>query len=220
MSLSKIIDGDKFGAIERWELPGVHDPRVARSRIEEADEEVKPLTAEQIEAIEKQAYDEGFALGRKEGLEAGQKEIAASVRHLEHLIQALAEPLQELGDEVEEELVSLSVAIARQIIRRELQQDPQQIIGVVREAMSALPSAARNVRLYLHPEDAALVRETYSGPEAEEYSWKIIDDLVLARGGCRIESDNSRIDASVDKRLNAVLVELMGGSRAKDHEPS
>ena len=220
MSLSKIIDGDKFGAIERWELPGVHDPRVARSRIEEADEEVKPLTAEQIEAIEKQAYDEGFALGRKEGLEAGQKEIAASVRHLEHLIQALAEPLQELGDEVEEELVSLSVAIARQIIRRELQQDPQQIIGVVREAMSALPSAARNVRLYLHPEDAALVRETYSGPEAEEHSWKIIDDLVLARGGCRIESDNSRIDASVDKRLNAVLVELMGGSRAKDHEPS
>ncbi len=220
MSLSKLIDGDKLGAIERWELPGVEDPRVARSRIVEAEEEVQPLTAEQIEAIEKQAYEEGFALGKKEGLEAGQQEIAARLRHLEHLIQALAEPLQQLGDEVEEELVSLSVAVARQILHRELQQDPKQIIGVVREAMSALPSAARNVRLYLHPEDAALVREIYAGPEAEELPWKIIDDMVLTRGGCRIESENSRIDASVEKRLNAVLVELMGGSRVQDNEHS
>lgn len=218
--MSKIIDGDNPGAIERWKMPGVEDPRAARSRIVEADEEVKPLTAEQIEAIEKQAYEEGFALGRKEGLEAGQKEAAASLAHLEHIVQALAEPLQELGDEVEEELLALSVAMARQIIHREIQLNPQQIIGVVREAMSALPSAARNVRLYLHPEDAALVRETYAGPEEEERPWKIIDDLVLTRGGCRIESDNSRIDASVEKRLNAVLAELMGGSRADDHEPS
>jgi flagellar assembly protein FliH len=218
MSTSKLIDGDKLAAIERWKLPGVNDPRAPRSRIEEAEADVRPLTAEQIEVIEKQAYEEGFALGRKEGLEAGQSEIVASVRHLQHLIQSLAEPLQELGEQVEGEVAALAMAIARQIIRRELQQDPQQIIGVVREAMSALPSAARNIRLYLHPDDAALVRDSVTGAEAEEFSWKIIEDVALTRGGCRVESNNSRIDASVEKRLNALMVELMGGSRVEDDE--
>jgi flagellar assembly protein FliH len=215
MSLSKLIDGDKLGPVERWQPPGVKDVQRRRQPIEEAEEEVKPLTAEQLEAIEQQAYQEGFERGQRDGLEAGQKAIRETLQHLEHLIQSLAEPLDEVNHQVEEELLALAVAVARQIIRRELQQDPHQIIGVVREAMAVLPSAARNVRLHLHPEDAALIRETYSGSE-EERPWQVVEDMALARGGCRIESDDSRIDASVEKRLNSVLVELMGGSRVAD----
>ena len=50
------------------------------------------------------------------------------------------------------------MALARQIVRRELKTDPTQIIGIIREAIAALPVAARDVRVHLHPEDAAVVR--------------------------------------------------------------
>lgn len=214
MSLSKLIDG-KQSAFERWELPvmGEEQPRV-----EEEEAEVEPLTAEQLEAIQKQAYEEGFEQGRKAGLQAGQKEIDATVQHLKEVVAAFAEPLKAVDSQVEEELIALAMAVARQIVRREIQQDPGQILAVVREAMAELPSAARNVRIHLHPEDAALVREAFSTEEDETAPWKIVEDLVLSRGGCRIESDTSRIDASVEKRLNAIVTELLGGSRSNDDD--
>jgi flagellar assembly protein FliH len=213
MSLSKLIDG-KQTAFERWEMPVMGE----RGRVEEADEEVKPLTAEQIEAIQKQAYQEGFAQGRREGLEAGEKEIAANVQRLQQIMQLLSEPLKAVDESVEEELIALAMAVARQIVRREIQQEPEQVIAVVREAMAELPSATRNVSIFLHPEDAVLVREAFSTEEEETAPWKIVEDMVLTRGDCRIESDTSRIDASVEKRLNSIMVELMGGSRADDSE--
>lgn len=214
MSLSKLIDG-KQSAYERWELPVMGEKR---TRVEEEEAQVEPLTAEQIEAIQNQAYQEGFEQGRKEGLKAGQNEIDAAVQRLAQVMQALSEPLKSVDEQVEEELIALAMAVARQIVRREIQQDPQQIIAVVREAMAELPSAARNVRIYLHPDDAALVREAFSTEEDETAPWKIVEDMVLTRGGCRIESDTSRVDAGVEKRLNSIMAELMGGSRADDSD--
>jgi flagellar assembly protein FliH len=214
MSLSKLIDG-KQSAFERWELPAMGQRRPG---VMDGEQEVKPLTAEQIEEIRQQAYKEGFEQGRRDGLEAGQKEIDAGVQRLNQIMQALAEPLQAVDESVEEELITLAMAVARQILRREIQQDPQQVIAVVREAMSELPSAARNVRIYLHPDDAALVREAFTTEEEETAPWKIAEDMVLTRGGCRIESDTSRIDASIEKRLNSIMVEMMGGSRAEDSD--
>ena len=97
-------------------------------------------------------------------------------------------------------------------MRRELKTDPTQIIGIIRDALAALPVAAREVRVHLHPEDAAVVRE-HLAPTISERAWTIIEDPVMARGGCRITSTNSRIDARLESRLSAILSELMGSER-------
>jgi flagellar assembly protein FliH len=123
-----------------------------------------------------------------------------------------------VDEQVEGELLQLAVAVARQIIRRELQTDPEQIVGVVQEALSALPSSANRIRIHLNPEDAAVVRERLVPAGDDEFSWQIVDDLTLSRGGCRIESETSRIDASLEKRLNSVVAELMGGTRSIDSD--
>ncbi len=205
--MSRLIDG-KQSAYERWELPVVEGRDAFNS--------IQPMTAEKLEAIHKQAHQEGFEQGHKEGLAAAQKEITAQLQRLKQILNALAEPLQAADDQVEQELIALAMAVARQIIRREIEQDPEQIIVVVREAMAELPSSARNIRIHLHPDDAALVRETLSTEEDDTAPWKIVEDMVLTRGGCRVESDTSRIDASLEKRLNAILTELLGGSRVDD----
>jgi flagellar biosynthesis/type III secretory pathway protein FliH len=54
----------------------------------------------------------------------------------------LAKPFEVLDAEVERELLTLAMALARQIVRRELKTDPTQIIGIIREAIAALPVAA------------------------------------------------------------------------------
>ncbi len=213
---SGLIEGDSLSAFERWELPAMDEKRKAVEEVEV--DAVKPLTAEQIEDIQQQARNEGFEQGRHEGLQAARSEVDATLHRMEQIIQAMAEPLQAVDEQVEGELLQLSIAIARQIIRRELQADPEQVIGVVREALSALPSSARKVRILLHPEDAIVVREKLVPADEAEIPWQIVDELSLTRGGCRIESESSRIDASVEKRLNSVISELMGGTRSVDDD--
>ena len=208
--MSKIIPKEDLEGIENWSLPEVH---MAGAREPVA----RPLTARQIEELQQQAREEGFQQGRREGLEAGKKEIRARVHDLDALMQTLAKPLEQLDGQVEEELVQLALAVARQLVRRELKTDPGQVLAVVREAMAALPLTARNVRLHLHPEDATLVRETLSVSDNER-SWKIVDDPVLTRGGCKVSSDTSQIDASVERRLHNVIANVLGGQRETDGE--
>ncbi len=205
--MSKVIDG-KMSAYERWELPVVEGRDAFNS--------VRPMTADKLEAIHKEAQKEGFEQGYKEGIDAAQKEIAAQMQRMNQIMRALSEPLAAADEQVEQELIALAMAVARQIIRRELQTDPEQVVAVVREAMAELPSSARNIRIFLHPDDASLVRDALNTEEDETAPWKIVEDMVLTRGGCRVESDTSRVDASVEKRLNSIVAELMGGSRAED----
>ena len=124
----------------------------------------------------------------------------------------LAKPFEELDAEVERELLTLAMTLARQIVRRELKTDPTQIIGIVREAIAALPVAARDVRVHLHPEDAAVVRQNLAPTESER-AWQLVEDPVMARGGCQITTATSRVDARLETRLGAILSELMGTER-------
>lgn len=219
-SSNKVIAKESLSAYERWELPNVEV--AARSRSEEmpADETPQPLTAEQIETIQREAREEaykaGFEQGHKEGVASGQAEIRAVAERLEKLFRGLSEPLADVDEQVEQELLELALAVARQVIRRELKTDPGQIVAVVREALAALPSMARDICVFLHPDDAALVRESLSVPEGEERHWRIVEEPVLTRGGCRVETDNSRIDASLEKQLAVVVAELLGGERRDD----
>jgi flagellar assembly protein FliH len=177
----------------------------------------KPVTARQLEEIQNQARQEGFQLGLQEGRDAGLKELREQVQILEKVLQSLDKPFEQLDETVEQQLAQLAMLVARQLVRRELKTEPEQVIAVVREALAALPVAARNVRLALHPEDAALIRETMSVGQGQQ-QLQVVEDPVQTRGGCRVFTDTSQIDASVEARLNAVIAHVMGGQRSGDGE--
>ena len=162
--------------------------------------------------LQAEAYQEAFEQGLAEGREAGRAEVRAQVERLAGMFYDLAKPFEALDSEVERELLTLAMALARQIVRRELKADPSQIIGIIREAIAALPVAAREVRVHLHPEDAAVVRQ-HLAPTESERAWQIIEDPVMARGGCQVTTATSRVDARLETRLGAIMSELMGNER-------
>ena len=162
--------------------------------------------------LQAEAHKEAFEQGLAEGREAGRAEVRAQVERLEGMFYDLAKPFEELDTEVERELLTLAMTLARQIVRRELKTDPTQIIGIVREAIAALPVAVRDVRVHLHPEDAAVVRQNLAPTESER-AWQLVEDPVMARGGCQITTATSRVDARLETRLGAILSELMGTER-------
>ena len=205
--MSRIIRANDLEACESWNVPEVGA----------AGEAQRPMTARQLEEIQEQARLEGFEQGVKEGREAGTREFVERVQHLELLIASLDKPFEELDEAIEQQLAQLAMIVARQLIRRELKSEPEQIVGVVRDALAALPLAARNIRLSLHPEDAVLVREGLSLQQGET-SIQVVEDPVQTRGGCQVLTENSQIDASVESRLNAIIANTMGGMRGSDEE--
>lgn len=176
---------------------------------------------DELQGAERQAWQEAEAAGRAAGLAAAQRQYEVRLRQAEELcislqsaLQELVRPLAHVDDDVHAEITQLAVAVARGLVRRELRTDPTQIIGIVRETVSLLPANSRAVRVVLHPEDAALMRERLpaSGPDQ---AWTISEDPVLARGDCRVLTEFAQIDARIESRLNAAITSLLGEERAQ-----
>jgi flagellar assembly protein FliH len=157
------------------------------------------------------AREEGFEQGRQEGLAAAREQVLAQLAILQQLMQTLATPLAELDEQVEKELVTLAMTVARQVIYRELKTDPELVVAAVRKALAVLPAGLRDVRLHLHPDDAQLVRELLPAGQ-EENGWQIVEDVVHDRGGCRISTQNSVVDATLESRLTRVITAVLGES--------
>jgi flagellar assembly protein FliH len=193
----------KPGAIVAlWTVPEMESPAPQH----------KMATVGGLADLQAEAHKEAFEQGLEEGRSAGRAEVKAQVDRLAGMFYDLAKPFDALDAEVERELLTLAMALARQIVRRELKTDPTQIIGIIREAIAALPVATRDVRVHLHPEDAAVVKQ-HLAPTENERAWTIVEDPVMARGGCQVTTNTSRIDARLETRLGSILSELMGTER-------
>lgn len=235
---------DELDALNIWS--GLEDFSREEEEPLAEEEETRVLTVEEIETMQTQAYEEAFEQGRLEGFEQGKQEgfeegkqagfkqgfdegsrkgyednvhlLRKQTAEFSALLEALAEPFKQLDEQVEQQLVALAIGIARQLVRREIKVDPGQIIAVVKEAVQALPLADQKITLKMQPEDAELVRSALSLDEMTS-SWKIVEDPIMTRGGCIVESGASRVDATVEKRLAAIVARVLGGERREDERP-
>lgn len=240
---SELIRAQDLGAFDRWSLPSFDDASEAPENLDAAEiagdevaqagpaeveevaaEDVKPLTLDELEAIRQDAYNEGFATGEKDGFHAGQLKakqeaelaLAGKMAAMEQLMNQLFEPIAEQDQQLEVALVELVGHMARQVIQRELSSDSSQIRQVLREALKLLPMGAGNVRIHLNPQDFEMVKALR---ERHEESWKILEDDALLPGGCRVESEHSRIDASIETRLGQALKQLFEQQREQATHP-
>ena len=239
---SELIRAHEVRAFDRWALPSfdanaeqvvaaepepvVEEPEPqAEPVIEEVEvEAVKPLTLEELESIRQDAYNEGFATGEKDGFHAGQLKarqeaeaaLAERLGRLESLMQHLMEPIAEQDKQLEHGLITLLSHLVQQVIRREMSIDSSQIRQVLREALKLLPMGAQNVRIHIHPQDFETVKALR---ERHEESWRILEDESLLPGGCRVESEHSRIDATIETRMAQALKQLFEQQRAQATTP-
>lgn len=206
-------------AISRWDLPAVEGPLAHRKG--------GGVNVVHLEAVERDAWEQGLAAGHAEGVRRGEAELAKRINEmnarcvaLEAIIGTLAKPLEQLDNQMEQELTRLTLMIAKHLVRRELRIDPSQVIGIIRHTVGLLPLASRDVRVHLHPEDAAIVREKLAQP-AGEREWILVEDPLLARGGCRLTTSVSSIDARLESRVADALNTLLGddgGSRVRTED--
>jgi flagellar assembly protein FliH len=219
--VSELIRAKDLIGVDVWRLPSfdphVPEPEPEPEELAESEEvpleEVQPMTLEEFEAIRQEAYNEGFAAGERDGFHATQLKVrqeaevalAARLATLETLMGSLMAPIAEQDTEIERSLVELVSHIVRQVIQRELKMESTQIERVIQEALKLLPMGANNIRIFVNPQDFEQIKALR---ERHEELWKILEDPALMPGGCRVESEHSRIDGTVETRITQALALL------------
>lgn len=207
-----------FPELTRGESPpGELAPARARAHqiLREAEREAQALVeaARQSSAARvEEAYREGWLQGRAEAVaQAGGQiqQVAAGLGAAAAQLCALAE---EFRAQAGETIVSLALAVAEGICRREMLQDPDAVLRSVRAALALLPEPAE-IRVRLHPDQLALIqqhRDELLGTTETVTSIRLLPDPSIEPGGCLVEAPGCLLEATLAAQLEEAGRRLRG----------
>lgn len=208
----KILAKDSVKSAASWVIPQVKDSFLGQGVSEEVEQNSIQLpTAEEIEAIRAQAKDEGFQKGLEEADQLIQNQLKEYQQQWQMLMQSMTQPLSSQDEALENQILYMLTELLKHLLQREIKTSPEEIIPVIREALSVLPENARNIRVLVHPSDADLIEELWA--EAESANWKIQRDASLQAGDCIVKSEDSMVDARLEHRLGQLITQFLGDQR-------
>jgi flagellar assembly protein FliH len=162
--------------------------------------------APDVAQIEKTAYESGFRQGEKAGMAIAEKKIEASLRRYGEAVLEIGKLRKQLYHQVEREVVKLAVEVAKKIVHREIQADPEIIQTLVKVALSHVAEKSA-VTVHLHPSDYNYIlehrSELSSGPE-DGREVVLLADKSIERGGCLIQTECGDIDARIEEEFREV----------------
>jgi flagellar assembly protein FliH len=156
--------------------------------------------------IEKEAYEKGFAEGERAGRETGEKMVEAVLKQYTQTLEELKGLRRNLLTGSEREVVRLSLEVAKKVVKREVCIDEELILALVKVALSRLADqSVMTVRV--NPKDCQSILHFRESPGHRE-SWhdgiKLVEDPLITRGGCLIETDSGVIDARVEEQFREI----------------
>ena len=179
-------------------------PQPTEETIESVQEAVALPTAADIERIHAEAHNQGYQAGYEEGIAAARN----TAQQLDALMTGVQQSIGSLDQQIAEQLLATALEVAQQVMRQSLQIRPELILPVVREAITTLHPHPGHPLLFLHPDDAEIIRAQL-GEQLAHNNWRILEDSTLTRGGCRVEHGASEVDATLETRWRRVI-ESMG----------
>jgi flagellar assembly protein FliH len=179
-----------------------HEPGMAPTpEMIEAAQGIVGEARKRAQLIERQAYEEGFQQGLKDGREVGERSLDQQVQQFRDLVQALAREKEELYRRREDELLNLVLLISRKIVIRELKLQPEAIQEIVAEGFKILADT-EDVKLRINPQDYEILQW------APQDSWppgvELIADGTISPGGFLMETVCGDIDGTVKNRWAVV----------------
>lgn len=162
--------------------------------------------------VEQEAFGKGYARGEAEGFKAGQQRAEEMLRRMADTLEQLGTVRQSMIRQTEQQMLHLSLAIAKRILRREVTLDPEITLAMARVALDRLGEHS-GATIRLHPEDYAMATGA-AGYDWPDTSVTLEVDDQISRGGCHIESAFGFVDASVDAQFGEVAKAVVGDEAA------
>jgi flagellar assembly protein FliH len=164
-------------------------------------------SGDELEVMLRDAFDSGFARGRGETEEY----LDTPCRSLAEAVAALDGIRERLIRESEEDLLRLSVMVAKRVIQQELSLDRRILAQFVAEATQAIMDQEEIV-ICFNPEDCRVVsanKHLYLAGVGDKKQLTIKPDASIPVGGCVVDTPIGLVDARVDSQLAEIFKRLM-----------
>ena len=131
---------------------------------------------------------------------------------LESLMENIRNEFSNLQQKSEEIVIRFTLAIAEQILRREVILDDAVVLQQIKEGLRRV-LGVDHIKVRVNPIDEAMVREHRAAVASGSDSLRdmlIEADEKVERGGCILESDSGNVDVRIStqlKRIEAALLE-------------
>lgn len=205
----------------------------AREEAQRIIEEARRSAAAEKDSIRHEARDDGRRIGVAEGLAAGRQTGLEEARkqfteQQASLLSALTKTLADFTARREEflaaarrDVVVLAISIASRICQRltGLEDVTSEIaVQACGEALDHVNEAA-DVSVRVHPADAAAIERLTEGLAAafgKTRRVRLMEDASVGRGSVRVETEDTKIDATVVSRIERIADELVQHWRQRE----
>ncbi len=160
--------------------------------------------------------DEAYARGMEEGWRQATEDADRLTRSARRTLAAAAESLQAartaFASEAEASVYALAVAVAQQIVQRELTTDPAIVRDFIRRALELVPLDGA-IEIRLNPADLAALGSdlAFYAPGGRTLDVRWVAEPSLAQGDYVIESAQRVVDGRIDPVLRATYGKLRDG---------
>jgi flagellar assembly protein FliH len=204
--LGRFIPREQVGQAAAWEfqsLAGGVPPSIKEKLLSER---------------EQRAYERGREDGYAAGHAAAMQLRTQHAADMSRVLDALRSRFGELETEGAEQVLTLALTIARQVMRREMEVDRASVMPALQEAVHAVIDQQAHPRVHLNPQDLAHLHDSLDADGLLK-GCRFIADPAISRGGCRVETGQSDIDATIESRWNRVLAAVGIDPRRAPREP-
>jgi flagellar biosynthesis/type III secretory pathway protein FliH len=175
------------------------------------DAEVAAEALAEQERMSAEAYDAGFRAGRAEAEALAEAKLDGAIKALHSAAAQLTEGESRALGVLEDNLATLAVCVARQIIAREVRTAPDITIDLIRRALSEFP-IEEALRIRINPIDLSALAVAREGSAVKiasgrEIAW--VPDTRVQPGGCLIEGRERILDGRVDTALERAYRRLV-----------
>jgi len=179
----------------------LHDTPIEQQRVPEPD--VPAINIEQLQ-------EEAFKAGMKEGLKQAEADFGSTLSALNQVCDELNVVRETILKNSKGEMIELILTLAEKIIRRSVTEQDETIIATLEDSIKQAVKSSE-FYVYLHPDDMLTIEEKsqdfISGINGLE-NLVLKTDKTIERGGCRIESDNCTVDATISSQLEILKKQM------------
>ena len=214
---SKVIKSETGGlAVESFEMTELIPmlPREMARRLTQQEEVEESEPPHDCSMLQQQSFDAGREKGREEGITACQEDVRREMQRALSLVNQVEQAKVALLRQVEADLVQLALAVAKKVIHREIQIDPNIVVEHVKRILQQL-STVSHIRIQAHADEIEYLKsmqDTVVNQDGETPSIRIEHDASVGLGGCILQTEGLYIDATIEQQLELIgqALELQG----------
>jgi flagellar assembly protein FliH len=166
-------------------------------------------------AAHQAGYAEGYAQGHAQATLEGQRLISEYIatqgqdaaHHFLSLFQSAQDQVEQSQQTLAKGVLELACELARQVLRRELETNPNALQPVVREALGMLTVDTKMAAVRLHPVDLDVLAEDLAR-DFPNLNLTLVPDATITTGGCLVEAAGTVVDGTVQRRWHKAVASL------------